>query len=285
MSLLAPVVIFVYRRTAHLDRLIQTLKQNRLSEQSELIIFSDGPKARNEKREVRNVRNLLRNIDGFKDVTIVESSKNLGLANSIVNGVSTVLENHENIIVLEDDLEVSTNFLRFMNDALDFYKANQSIFSISGLLFHGIDIPMNYRHDVLAHPRLCSTGWATWRNRWHKCDWQMTYIDEFIENTDLQNDFNTIGDDLSDILMMQNDGIIDSWAIRWVYSHFVNNALSIFPITSKVIHKGDDKSGTHVKKFSEVHRPRLDVSNQMNFNFIDEIEVDPEIMEQFRKIF
>ena len=47
------------------------------------------------------------------------------------------------------------------------------------------------------------------------------------------------------MLKAQMKGKIDSWAIRWGYAHFKNNAYCLYPIVPLCKNIGTDKSGTH----------------------------------------
>ncbi len=114
----APIALFVYNRLFHTMCTINALANNLYAKDSELIIFSDGPKTESYKEHVAEVRNFIRTIHSFKSVRIVESEVNKGLAKSIIEGVTEVLESSETIIVLEDDLITSPEFLQYMNEGL-----------------------------------------------------------------------------------------------------------------------------------------------------------------------
>ena len=107
---LAPIALFVYNRPRHARRTVEALQKNPLAEKSKLFIFSDGPKRIRDRRKVKQVRNYIQTVQGFSDLQIVEHARNLGLAKSILHGVSEVLSNYEKIIVLEDDILVSRYF-------------------------------------------------------------------------------------------------------------------------------------------------------------------------------
>jgi hypothetical protein len=47
------------------------------------------------------------------------------------------------------------------------------------------------------------------------------------------------------MLAKQQQGIIDSWAIRWTYSQFRNHAYGLYPVHSKIKNIGTDGSGTN----------------------------------------
>jgi hypothetical protein len=71
------------------------------------------PKELKDSKAVEDVRAYLKSIEGFNSIKIHESKENKGLADSIIKGVSQVLETHDSVIVLEDDLVSSPNFLNF----------------------------------------------------------------------------------------------------------------------------------------------------------------------------
>ena len=131
---LTPIILFVYNRPEHTRQTVEYLSKNKLAESSKLFIFSDGPKNDKDKQKVFEVRKYLKRIKGFKEIRIIEREKNLGLANSVISGVSQIFQSFEKVIVLEDDIISSPSFLKFMNDALDFYKADKKYFLFQDIL-------------------------------------------------------------------------------------------------------------------------------------------------------
>ena len=128
---LAPVILFAYNRPGHLKKTLDALKNNLNADKSVLYVFSDAAKSEKDKPLVYQVRSILKNIVGFKDIIIRLHEENLGLAASVISGVTEVIKEHKKVIVLEDDLLTSHNFLCFMNQALVKYENNKNIFSIS----------------------------------------------------------------------------------------------------------------------------------------------------------
>lgn len=244
MSRYAPIVLFVYNRTDHTRKTIESLKNNSLSKESELIIYSDGPKNQHDEEDVKTLRDYINSIKGFKKIQIIESKTNKGLANSIISGVSEVISNYGKVIILEDDLIFSSNFLDYMNYALDFYENNKNIWSISGYT-PPIVIQEDYQEDIFVTKRSWSWGWATWLDRWNLIDWDIKDYNEFSKNKKKINDFNRYGNDLAPMLHDQMNCRIDSWAIRWCYNQFKNNMYTIYATKSFVRNIGFDFSGRH----------------------------------------
>ena len=242
---LAPILLFCYNRPGHVRQTVASLKQNPLASRSRLYVFSDGPKNGKAVRSVAEVRVFLPQISGFAEVILHESPQNRGLAASVIRGVTQVLEKHGKAIVLEDDLEVTPDYLDFMNAALDTYASRPGVFSVGGYL-PPIAIPADYPDDVLLLPRASSWGWGTWLDRWQQVDWDMNYYDELVRNPAARREFTRGGEDLWPMLQKQRRGLISSWAVRWSYAHTAHHAYCLHPIGAKVRSTGADGSGTHV---------------------------------------
>lgn len=131
----APIVLFVYCRPEHTRRTVESLLRNPLASQSDLIIYSDGPRRPELQPQVDAVRHYCRGLQGFRSVILHEQPDNRGLANSIIGGVTETLQRYEHVIVLEDDLEVATGFLQYMNDGLRTYRLDQAVASIHGYCY------------------------------------------------------------------------------------------------------------------------------------------------------
>ncbi len=242
---LAPIALFVYNRPKHTTQLLNSLKENSNAKNSELYIFSDAAKNENQRLNVQKVRLLITALKGFKNIVIKEQKTNKGLANSIIEGVSEVLKVYGKIIVLEDDLIVSPNFLEFMNKALNKYENTKTIFSISGYC-PPAKMPLDFTEDVFLYPRVSSWGWATWQNRWQLADWQVSNFNEFCKSKSKQKAFNAAGQDRTPMLVKQQFGHINSWAIRFDYASFCQNKMTLYPSISKTQNNGADGSGEHV---------------------------------------
>lgn len=281
----APIALFVYARPDDTAKTIESLKNNYLAKDSVLFIFSDGPKGEKDFNKVSEVRKLIKRISsGFKKIEIIEREKNLGLANSIIRGISEVLNQYEKIIVMEEDLITSPNFLSFVNDSLNRYENDEKVFSVTGYTYQ-FRIPDYYKYDNYFTPRCESLGWGTWKNRWLKADWEIKDLRTFLSDKKSLKSFSEIGNDLVGMLINQQLGKVDSWAIRWCYAHFKNDAYCSYPVKSKIIHIGEGGFATHVKKELKFLETELDEELKTSFNFYDQIKIEPDIFNQYKKIF
>lgn len=285
---LAPIILFTYNRPWHTKQTLEALLKNDLASDSVLYIYSDGPKlnaSADQINKINEVREIIHAVVGFKDVIIVESDVNKGLANSIISGVTEVMNIHEKVIVLEDDLITSPYFLKYMNISLRFYEDFPSVFSISADRppQNKMRIPDNYEFDVFVSLRPYSTGWATWNAKWKNIDWSLKHFDKLSENANIKNALNRGGNDLFDLYKKQYNSEIDSWAIRFCFHHFANHSISILPVNSFVYNIGFDGSGTHSPK--QYRDESFHFSDLHNFNFLDILYEDKWIINAFYSSF
>lgn len=285
-STLAPVALFTYKRADHTKATLEALARNALAIQTSLFVFSDGPREEDEVAAVAAVRDLVRATSGFASITLIERPKNMGLARSVISGVSELLEQHERVIVLEDDLVTSQHFLAYMNDALEHYRDDQMAFSVTGHTFPSshLKIPDDYPFDTYAGYRCSSWSWGTWRDRWQRINWSMNYFPAFCQNPAAQEAFNRGGQDMTALLRLQHEGKIDSWAIRFCYAHHVNGMRCIYPTRTLVRNIGLDNSGTHSKPDPRFLHPALN-EDWYPRRFCPASAMDEQIARNFRAVF
>jgi hypothetical protein len=239
---LAPIVLFVYNRPDHTNETLQALQKNTLSQDSELFIYADAAKNETAQRQVDEVREVIYGISGFKKVTVIQQEKNIGLANSIIGGVSEIVKKYGKIIVIEDDLVTSPYFLKFMNSALDFYAEKKGVWHISGWNY---PIETAGLADTFLWRTMNCWGWATWNDRWGKFEKNTDrLIDSF--NSEQIKSFNLDGyENFWGQVLANKEGRINTWAIYWYASIFNNNGLCLNPSETFVSNIGLDGSGVH----------------------------------------
>jgi GNT-I family protein len=279
----APIVLTAYNRPDLLEKAITALRANDLAAQTECFAFSDGPKSGADNAGVRQVRSILRTTRGFKSLAIVERKDNWGLARSVIAGVTQILAEFDSAIVVEDDIVVTPDFLTFMNAALRSYANDQTIYSVSGFNF-GLRLPETYPYDGFCFYRSSSLGWGTWKDRWSNADWTMAYYKSFCSDKLKQQQFNRGGNDLSYLLRLQASNRIDSWAIRWAYTHFERNALALLSSRPLVRHIGSGERATHSRWKSFAQLPLTTVFKEA-LSFAPDVAVDRDISSKLRKLF
>lgn len=276
---LAPVAIFTYNRLDTLIHLIESLKKNSLAKDTDVIIFSDYPKKENALESVLKVRHYLKDINGFKSLKIIERTENFGLAKNIIEGASEIINKYGKIIVLEDDLIISPNFLDYMNQCLDYYKDDEKIFAVSGFCW---DLPSlkNIDEDIFLAYRPASWGWATWKDQWSDTDWDVKDYDSFIKDRKAIKKFNRGGMDMTRMLRHYKEGKNNSWAIRWAYSMNKQDKYCIYPKLSKVQNIGYGLDATHCTG-EHIHLTTLDSSINNTFKFSKDLTIHKKLLKEF----
>lgn len=265
----APIVVFAFNRLDSLQKTIKSLLDNEEASSSDLFVFVDGPRANvdGESTKVNDVKNYVKNITGFKSLTYSFSDTNKGLGPSIIAGVSEIINKYGSVIVLEDDLILSSNFLSFMNEGLLIYENEPKVFSVCGYS-NLVNKPASYDFDSYFCVRSSSWGWATWKDRWCMVDWELSDWSSVQLNKTRFNKWG--GSDCFGMLKDWKNGKNKSWAIRFCYSQFVNDKFSLFPFVSKVTNDGFRGDGTNCKKYNRF-KTIFDKNGVKKFSFPKEV--------------
>jgi hypothetical protein len=238
----APIVIFAFNRPLHLRRLLNSLLANQESKESEITIFIDGPREEDDQRLILEVVSTIDAFRGAAEINTIRNTSNIGLAGSILAGIDAIFVNYENVIVLEDDLIVANKFLKFCNEGLARFKDYPSIASIQGYS----PILFNQGKGTYLLKGADCWGWATWKDRWLSLNRDSSDLLTKMQNAKLSHSFDLDGSfPYTDMLRRQARSEVDSWAIRWHASMFLQNKLSVYPSQSLILNTGFDGSGTH----------------------------------------
>ena len=283
-----PVLLITFNRPEHTRSTLEALLIQR---PNELYIFQDGPRIGNQDdfvncERVRSVMDELLSLVQY-DLIIHKhySNKNRGCRDTIIYAITTVLKEHECVIVIEDDIITSPAFLSYMSKALDYYRNNKSVYSISAYSPSPsyFEIYDTYSYDVFASPRLFNWGWGTWRDRWEQVDWSMTYYNEFMRHSEQIEAFNRGGDDMTPMLIDEKEGRSSAWDIQFAFHHFKNHAVSIVPCISYTKNIGCDGSGTHCAlSFSKSEEKLCDIVCP---KFLDTLYFDKRIINLLHNVY
>lgn len=246
----APIILFAFNRPDALKNTVEHLLHCDGVEESPLYIFVDGPRPgrEGESEKVEKVRDYVTTVRGFKEVSYFFETENKGLAQSIISGVSRIIDKHGRVIVLEDDLEVAPGFISYMNTMLDGFENDRRVMQISGFSTK-FNIPKDYPHDVYLNRRAESWGWATWKDRWDSVDWEISEIGQLKSDRKFKRAFNDIGSDMYDMLM---DSVATGriWAVKFAYAMFRQRAFQVSPIYSLVRNEGFGADSTNCNSYN-----------------------------------
>lgn len=240
---LAPIAFFAFRRPKHALRGLTSLSQCELADRSSLHIFCDAVQNGRDAKLVQSVRDIVTSRRWCGDVTIAEQSTHMGLAKSIITGTTRLCAQYGKVIVLEDDLVMAPQFLRYMNAALERYRDEERVMHICGYM---APVRFSVPDDILFFPWAASWGWATWQRAWQYFDADATGYAALKNDAALRLEFDLGGAyPFFDMLAVQVAGKLDAWAARWQLSMFMRRGLALFPRQTMVQNIGLDGSGTH----------------------------------------
>jgi hypothetical protein len=242
MQNLAPIALFVYNRPEHTRRTLNYLQKNLLADESRLFIFSDAAKTDEDKVKVEQVRHLVKEVPGFKAVKVITRKQNLGLADSIIAGVTQLVNEYGKVIVFEDDLLSSVYTLQYFNEALTRYASEEKVMHVGAYMYNLADkkLPQSFFYRAAT-----SWGWATWARAWKDFEPDVdVLINQFdkkkIEQFSIDGSMNFWKQ-----VEQFKAGKNNSWAIRWYASIFLKGGLTLNPSTSLIQNIGHDGSGVH----------------------------------------
>ena len=250
---LAPIVVFAFNRPVHLKKTLSALSKNIGAKDSNMYLFIDGPRNTDDLNLIHACVNIYNEFSNkFKTLELKQSHTNKGLANSIISGITLILQNYSKVIVVEDDLVTSPYFLDFINRGLEQYENEDNVASI-----HGFVLPFS---NPIQKPFFMKGadcwGWGTWANRWKLFNPDGQVLLNQLRSKNLINEFNFGGSySFSEMLENQITGKNNSWAIRWHASMFLNNKLTLYPAQTYVENIGFDGSGTHTGETSIFYSP------------------------------
>lgn len=158
----APILIPTLNRYKHFRRCVESLARCTHADKTELVIGLDYPPAEKYHEGWEKISDYISLITGFKKVTVLRTDTNLGAIANSRRIREYIQDKYKTYIFSEDDNEFSPCFLDFMNKALEKYKDNPHVFSISGYnqeSFYSDDRDVVFIYDNSAW------GQGFWSNR------------------------------------------------------------------------------------------------------------------------
>lgn len=268
-ELFSPVLIGTCNRINHFKALIESLQDCYWVADTELYIAIDAPYV-NEVYEVnQEIKTYSKNITGFAKVHIIDRPYNFGPVNNFSQAIDEIFQQHETLILLEDDNTVAKNFLVYMNKALRAFENDPKCFAICGYNFTSEPIEEPSNTDVYAAPYQSALGVGYWKAKYSHPDLtagerpELYFLNpfHFIESHyyvphlfPMYIGSYLSGEIFGDVMMCIN--VLKS------------NSYCIYPRTTKVINNGFDGSGVHCSDTKDIYHDKFMDEKQTEFNFV-----------------
>lgn len=255
-----PIALFTYNRPHHTRQALESLSKCTRFDECSLFIYCDGPKQPDQIKNVIASQQVVQSFAETMDTEIIIQEKNIGLAHSIVSGVTDLCKRFGRVIVVEDDLVVHPSFIDYMLQALDRYQDDEKVYQISGFMF---PVDTTKDNDSFFLPFITTWGWATWDRAWRKFDWNAPGYQKMLSDKNMRKRFDLDGNyPYCNMLIDRFSRKNDSWGILWWYAVFSAGGLVLYPKRTLVNNCGFDGTGTHCE-YSIEHR-----ENPLNQNFL-----------------
>jgi hypothetical protein len=269
-----PVAVFTYNRPEHTERAMQALSRCDGVEGFELFLYSDAPRTEAHLADVQRTRMVLRKWAAILGAQIIERPQNLGLAKSIGGTVTELCDIYGRVVVIEDDLIVSPDFLTFMRSSLEHYENHHEVMQVAGFT---LSPPNDCSTDTFLLPVTSTWGWATWQRAWKSFSWVPEDLEQARADVEWLDLFNLHGTcSFSAMLEARLAKRNDSWGILWWYAVSRQRGLVLYPATSLVWNGGFDGSGIHCGDggFLQQGESSNYAANTLNANFTFPLEVN-----------
>ena len=232
-----PVLILAFNRP---DLVKKTMYPIRKYLPERLYLACDGPRSNKEGEEdlVLTTRKVMLDaVDWPCEVKTLFRQNNLGCAQAVYEAISWFFKHEEFGVIIEDDVIVGVDFLKFCEDLLPRYANEDRIMEISAENHSGrSDMNNSY---VYSQFFLC-WGWATWRRAWQRMDMSMSAVNRlsayyfinrlgFFRGLMMRYYFKTAYNHIESFT---------SWATRWYLSILAHDGLVICPGANLAINIG-----------------------------------------------
>lgn len=115
------------------------------------------------------VRSLIKEVDWECDLRTWLRDESVDVYTSLLGAINWLFDNEEMGVILEEDCVASPAFFDFAEQMLYKYHDDQRIWMVSGSNY--IERYNPHGHDYLFSHNMLIYGWASWRNRWEKVNW------------------------------------------------------------------------------------------------------------------
>ena len=228
------VAVFAYNRPSHLRRVLIALEDLNIRN---IEVFLDGP--RNIQDQICNKEILFMLKTNLKiKSNIYQNQKNIGLAKSIINGLSIMSKKFDKFIVLEDDCIPRKEFFKFTYKCLKYYENDKHIDAICGYQIPEIHEAKSKTIKAYCLKNFISWGWATWSKKWNN------YRNKSKKQKLTSK---TLKSKIIRKIKKQSISKKNIWTFDYIKYSYTENKHFIFPNKSLIKNIGFDGSGINSK--------------------------------------
>ena len=165
----APIIIPTLNRVDHLTKLLDSLRRNSLAQYTDVFIGLDyPPSSLYEEGYERMCEYLQSDFSCFNSFNIIKRSENFGYLRNVEDLIDQILQLHDRFIYMDDDLELSPNFLEYMNKCLTEYECRDEIIAVCGYSYP-LKWSVEQNSTIFEQSFICPM-WGTgfWKDKYQK---------------------------------------------------------------------------------------------------------------------
>lgn len=183
----APILIPTLCRSEHFIRLVESLKRNPWARYTDLYISLDYSSLEKYQKGRQEILQYLENSTflEFNAVNVIKREHNFGAIENGDNLVQMVFEKFDRLILLPDDIDVSINFIEYMDKCLDRYEKDKDVIAVCGYSYP-VDWNVSEGATCLKQNVNCAVwGIGYWKDKYN-C------ISQELSNGSILSDFHNV---------------------------------------------------------------------------------------------
>lgn len=175
---------------------------------------------------------------------ILSFAENKG-TNAVALGIDWILEDFDSVIIVEEDIVISKEFIHFSEEMLRRYRDDFSIGSISAMNSVPISEISNVNEPYRFSCYFYAWGWSTWKSRWEKMidpsEWE---LDSLLPPKTARNPI-TASKWKAAMREVESGRAPGLWDYKWIYTFWTNGWLSVVPNRNLSLNIGFDAEASH----------------------------------------
>jgi hypothetical protein len=232
-----PCLVIAYRRIQGVQKIITDLYAMGIKR---IYLAIDGPKNDSDSEIQQNMINWTKSFSSNSglEIEILYQRRNLGVAIGVISAIDWFFSHSSFGVVIEDDLEISDDFLNFVLLAEDKLKSSENIWMISGDQFFPDENGMESA-KYINYPLVW--GWATSSAKWDEMKRSILSCKPY--------SFRMISSPVLSFWWSGArrvwDGSVDTWDIPLAFAMISQKKVTVTPPTNLVKNTGFDSNAAH----------------------------------------
>ena len=260
MDFAVPILLLVFNRpdlTAQVMSVLRRLRPKRI------FVAADGPRPNvtGDTELCIRAREIATTVDWECELTTLFRDTNLGCGHAVSGAITWFFERVEEGIILEDDCLPSLSFFAFCADALERFRDDPRVGTISGDYFLPPALLLEQPYYFSKYFQIW--GWATWRRTWRKYSFDLSFeseenwrkILEEVHSAPLESKY------WQEVLEGLNNGTVNTWDYQMMFISWRERFLHLMPTRNLVTNIGFRSDATHTSFDSPLDQlPRTEIS-------------------------